>query len=123
MRPALRPVASARADEDPDSWLERARGNFERRAWADAREAFARADGLAPLDVDDLEKWTWASGLAGKYDEHYEISERRVPRASPAGDLRGAALRAFWTGFRLVAIREAARGNGWLMRAKRISTA
>jgi len=83
----------------PDSWLERARGNFERRAWADAREAFARADGLAPLDVDDLEKWTWASGLAGKYDEHYEISERAYRAHRRAGDLEAPPFGHFGRDF------------------------
>jgi DNA-binding CsgD family transcriptional regulator len=101
--------------------LERARLEHASRAWADARAAFAEADQLAELACEDLERWGWCAGLAGCDEEMFAVNERLFRLYEERADRSLGAQCAFWTGFRLIARGEPARGNGWLARAQRMA--
>ncbi len=89
---------------------------FRERRWADAAALLRGADAAAPLEVGELERWSRAELILG-HDEAglallarcYELSRERDPGR--------AAHHAFWQGFRLLALGEAAQGGAWLARA------
>ena len=100
--------------------LERGREAFARHRWADAYTQLSAADGQAPLPADDLERLAIAAYLVGRDDDSDELWSR----AHHAHVTHGAAVRAarcaFWLGFGLLLRGEAARGGGWLGRARRL---
>jgi ATP/maltotriose-dependent transcriptional regulator MalT len=79
-----------------------------------------RADDASPLAAPDLELLAWSAGLTGRDAEQLRASERLYHAHLEAGDHLRAARWAFWTGFRLFAAGEMARGSGWLARAERL---
>ena len=60
----------------PKSSLDQGRASFDRRAWGDAFDALARAEGDTPLDRDDLERLAWAAALRGSDDAFLGALER-----------------------------------------------
>jgi DNA-binding CsgD family transcriptional regulator len=108
------PLDGARA------WLEQGRAAYRARAWNDAFEALSRAHGLEPLAAPDLELLAWSAGLTGRNDDLFALSEQLYALLLENGENIGAARWAFWTGFRLLGMRELARANGWLSRAERL---
>ncbi|MGH8776816.1 MAG: tetratricopeptide repeat protein, partial [Jiangellaceae bacterium] len=99
-------------------FLARGREAFDGRSWRVAFESLAKADGAAPLDAEDLERWATAAHLVG--DEASEIWERAQDAWVAAGEPARAARCAFWLGFGLANRGEAARGGGWLHRAQQL---
>lgn len=103
-----------------DADLAQGRAAFERRAWNQAYEALARADGAAPLLGPDLELFAQSAELAGRTELFLKIMERAHKQWLEAGDETRAARAAFWLGVRLFAIGEPGRGGGWIARAQRL---
>ena len=103
----------------PKSSLDLARASFDRRAWGDAFDALARAEGDAPLDRDDLERLAWAAALRGSDEGFLGALERLHKACVGANETRRAARAAFWIGFRLVLL-GGASGAAWLARAARL---
>ncbi len=103
----------------PKSPLDLARASFDRRAWADAFEALARAEGDGPLDRADLERLAWAAALRGSDEGFLGALERLHKACVEANETRRAARAAFWIGFRLVSL-GGASGAAWLARAARL---
>jgi DNA-binding NarL/FixJ family response regulator len=101
------------------SSLDVARASFDRRAWGDAFEALARAEGDAPLEPNDLERLAWAAALRGSDEGFLGALERLHKTCVEANQPRRAARAAFWIGFRLVSL-GGASGPGWLARAARL---
>jgi DNA-binding CsgD family transcriptional regulator/tetratricopeptide (TPR) repeat protein len=102
------------------SALDRGRGAFARRAWADAYSELSAADHEAPLSPEDLERLAVAAYLAGRDDDGAGISARAYHELLHLGDAPRAARCAFWLGFTLLHRGEFARGGGWLARARRL---
>jgi DNA-binding CsgD family transcriptional regulator/tetratricopeptide (TPR) repeat protein len=102
------------------SALDRGRGAFARRAWADAYCELSAADHEAPLSPEDLERLAVAAYLAGRDDDGAGVSARAYHELLRLGDAPRAARCAFWLGFTLVHRGELARGGGWLARARRL---
>jgi DNA-binding CsgD family transcriptional regulator len=100
--------------------LDRGRGSFGRRAWADAYAALSAADREAPLAPEDLERLAMAAYLAGRDSESADIWARAYHELLRLGDEPRAARCAFWLGFTLLHRGELARGGGWLARAERL---
>ena len=100
--------------------LDRGRGAFARRAWADAYSELSAADHEAPLSPEDLERLAVAAYLAGRDDDGASISARAYHELLHLGDAPRAARCAFWLGFTLLHRGELARGGGWLARARRL---
>ncbi|HUL78921.1 MAG TPA: response regulator transcription factor [Vicinamibacteria bacterium] len=107
------PGAGRRAD------VERGRAAYARKAWADAHEALARADGAEPLDAEDLERLAWSSAMLGRDAEMVAALERVHARSLEEGDAHRAARAAFWVAFRLQSLGEVARAGAWFGRAAR----
>jgi DNA-binding CsgD family transcriptional regulator/tetratricopeptide (TPR) repeat protein len=100
--------------------LDRGRGAFGRRAWADAYAGLAAADHEAPLAPEDLERLAMAAHLAGRDSESADAWARAYHELLRLGDVPRAARCAFWLGFTLLHRGELARGGGWLARAGRL---
>ncbi|HEY3652685.1 MAG TPA: LuxR C-terminal-related transcriptional regulator [Streptosporangiaceae bacterium] len=100
--------------------LDRGRGAFGRRAWADAYCELSAADHEAPLSPEDLERLAVAAYLAGRDDDSADIWARAYHERLHLGDAPRAAWCAFWLGFTLLHRGESARGGGWLARARRL---
>jgi DNA-binding CsgD family transcriptional regulator len=105
---------------DPIPALEHGRACHARRDWADAYEALAAADGVAPLAIDDLERLAWSAALIGRDDAMLVAQERVYQACVEAGQPVRAARAAFWSGFRLFSMGEQGRATAWLARAQRL---
>ncbi|WP_217914719.1 LuxR C-terminal-related transcriptional regulator [Miltoncostaea marina] len=93
---------------------------YGRRAWALAHELLGRADAVAPLGADDLERLAVAAYMLGRDDEQIDALAR-AHRAHLRGGRRAGAVRAaFWLAVHLTIRGEAARATGWLRRARRL---
>jgi DNA-binding CsgD family transcriptional regulator len=114
VREAEAAVATATAE------LASGRACFHRRAWAEAREALARADQMSPLAADDVELLAVASHQLGRDDQYLDQLDRAHRLHVEAGRIARAARCAFWIGFRLAIRGEAARAGGWFARAQRL---
>jgi ATP/maltotriose-dependent transcriptional regulator MalT len=101
-------------------WLEQGRAAYAARAWNDAYEALDKAHKESPLAAADLELLSWSAGLTGRNDALFALSEELYALLLQDGEGIAAARWAFWTGFRLLSLREPARANGWLARAERL---
>jgi DNA-binding CsgD family transcriptional regulator len=100
--------------------LRHARECYERRAWADAHEAFRVADRAMPLDVDDLFRVATTAYLIGRDAEFEQWLDRLHRLQLDANDLTGAARSAFWLSVGLLVRGETAQGNAWIMRGQRL---
>jgi tetratricopeptide (TPR) repeat protein len=105
---------------DARAELERGRACYGRRAWADAYQALARADGAAPLGGEDLELLAMAAYLVGRDDEYLRALERAHHARIDANERLHAVRCAFWLGLRLLFRGEIGRATGWLGRAQRL---
>jgi len=97
------------------------RDAYARRAWAEAFDAFSKANAAAPLDADDAERLAWSAMLSGRTDASFEAFERLYEIRLAAGEELRAARAAFWLGMRLMSLGQTARGSGWLARAQRLA--
>jgi DNA-binding NarL/FixJ family response regulator len=101
------------------STLEHGRACFDRRAWADAFDAFVRTEKETRLDPDDLERLVWSAALRGHDEAFLGALERLHQTCLEVGNVRRAARAAFWIGFHLSSL-GAASAAGWLARASRL---
>ena len=99
--------------------IERGRRCYERQAWADAYEAFSRADQVAELAAEDLERLAMSAYLTGR-DEDYLAALERAHHAHLNAGERARRGCAFWLGLRLFFRGETGRATGWLARAERL---
>ncbi len=100
--------------------LERARVAFEGQAWADAYEGLIEAQGIAPLDLDDLERLATAAFLTGRHEESEDLWIDAHQTALRFGRAPRAARCAFHVAMGLIDRGEMARGAGWLGRANHV---
>ena len=105
---------------DSSELLRRGRACFERQEWNDAFEAFSAVDRAMSLGAEDLHRLSWSAGLTGRDAEMLATHERVYHARLEAGEDLAAGRAAFWLGFRLLAMGEPARANGWLNRAQRV---
>jgi DNA-binding NarL/FixJ family response regulator len=100
--------------------LASARQHYARKAWAEAREEFLRAEQIRPLAHDDLFLLALSASLCGHESEMLATLERIYRAEADTGDALRAARAAFWLGFRLsVMAGEQSRASGWHVRAER----
>jgi DNA-binding CsgD family transcriptional regulator/tetratricopeptide (TPR) repeat protein len=104
---------------DSQVLLDRGRAAFKRRAWADAYAQLTAADRQAGLAPDDLESLAIAACLVGHDDHAAAIWERAHHEAADRDDHAAAARCAFRLSVAFLNRGEAARGAGWLARARR----
>lgn len=100
--------------------LERARGAWNERAWAHARDAFVAADAEQPLSLADRQCLATAAYLAGDDTTSLAAWGLAYQELVAADDREGAARCAFWQAFQLLSTGEGARSGGWLTRAQRL---
>jgi ATP/maltotriose-dependent transcriptional regulator MalT len=99
--------------------LDRGRDAFARREWGQAYAGLRASDAVVPLDPDDLERLATAAALTGHDDDSEAAWARAFRELARTGDGPRAARCAFWLGVGLIERGEAARGEGWLARARR----
>jgi DNA-binding CsgD family transcriptional regulator len=92
---------------------------FARRAWAEAYAALSAADERTPLELDDLELLATAAWLLGRDDDSERAWARAFRELVGRGEPTRAARCGFWLAFGLLIRGAAARGAGWLARARR----
>jgi DNA-binding CsgD family transcriptional regulator len=100
--------------------LDRGRGSFGRRAWADAFAQLSAADRESPLTAEDLERLATAAYLVGRDDEGADVGARAHHEFLRRGSVERAVRCAFWLAFSLLSRGEVARGGGWMARARRL---
>jgi DNA-binding CsgD family transcriptional regulator len=100
--------------------LDLARGYYQQRAWADAYQAFLRADQETPLAAEDVELLAMAAYLVGRDEDYLKALERAYnAHRDTRGRLRAVRC-AFWLGFRLLMRGETGHAGGWFARAQRL---
>jgi DNA-binding CsgD family transcriptional regulator len=101
--------------------LERGRACYRRRAWADAYQALARADGAAaPMAGADLELLALSAYLIGRDDDYLDALDRAHQTYLDEGAGLRAIRCAFWLGLRFLFRGETGRATGWFGRAQRL---
>jgi len=100
--------------------LDQGRESFTRREWAEAYERLAAADRESALGADDLERLATAAYLTGREQESEDLLVRAHNEFLSRGDIERAVRSAFWLAFSLLNKGEAARGGGWISRARRL---
>ena len=90
------------------------------RSWLEAREAFARADGSAPLDAEDLELWATAELMLAQDEAAVATLERAHYRYLERGETVRAVRPAIWIGMNLAYGGAVGPASGWLGRAQRL---
>jgi DNA-binding CsgD family transcriptional regulator len=106
----------------PEETDQRALGReaYEERAWDDAYRRLSKADEVAPLGVEDLERLAMSAYLAGRDEDYLRALERAHHAYLDAGRCHRAARCAFWLGLRLAFRGEMAPAAGWFGRAHRL---
>jgi len=100
--------------------LELGRESFARRTWAEAYARLTAADRETALGADDLERLATAAYLTGRDQESEDLLVRAHNEFLSRGDVERAVRSAFWLAFSLLSKGEAARGGGWMSRARRL---
>jgi DNA-binding CsgD family transcriptional regulator/tetratricopeptide (TPR) repeat protein len=100
--------------------LDLARKSYQHRAWADAYQAFLRADEKTPLAAEDLELLAMAAYLVGRDEDYLKTLERAYNVHRNTRQRLRAARCAFWLGFRLLMRGEMGRATAWFSRAQRL---
>jgi DNA-binding CsgD family transcriptional regulator len=99
--------------------LDRSREAFRRREWGLAYAGLRASDAVLALELDDLERLATAAALTGHEEDSEAAWTRAFRELTRRGDARRAARCAFWLAVGLLNRGEAARGEGWLARARR----
>lgn len=115
-----RPGRQKRVGANKRRDLDLAREYYERRAWADAYQAFLLADQETTLAAEDLEQLALTAYLVGQDEEYLKSLERAFNSHCETGQRPRAARCAFWLGFRLLMRGEMGRATGWFSRAQRL---
>jgi DNA-binding CsgD family transcriptional regulator len=93
---------------------------FARRAWADAFEAFSRADRDAPLGAEELELLATSAYMLGRDDDHVRALERAHHAYLDLSDAPRAVYCAYWIGHNLMLRGEMGPATGWFGRGQRL---
>lgn len=88
------------------------------RRFAEAHEAFARADQHGVLSTDDILAWADAAWWLGVADRSLELAELGHQRLLDEGQPVRAAMEAISLGFLLMIRGEFSAGSGWLHRGR-----
>jgi DNA-binding CsgD family transcriptional regulator len=105
------------------SWeeeLERGRAFCRTGAWLDAYQSLSRADGLTPLDREDLELLATAAYMIGRESDFISYLERTHQLHLDAGAALRAARSAVWIGLVLTLQFQMGPASGWFGRARRL---
>ena len=100
--------------------LERGRSAYERLAWTEAYEAFARVDAAAPLQASDVELYGAAAAMLGRDDEWMRCLERAHHLHLEAGDELRAVRCGFWLGMNHAVRGDLGPAIGWFSRSQRL---
>jgi len=100
--------------------LDRAREFYGRRAWADAYQAFLRAEHETTLAAEDIDLLALAAYFTGRDEDYLAALERAYHAYCDAGQPLRAVRCAFWLGFRLLMRGEMGRASGWFGRGQRL---
>ena len=100
--------------------LRRGRERYARQAWREAQAYFLEAEREAPLDPEDLVCLATCSYLLGSEADSTQLFARAYQEFLHRGDAERAALCAFRVAFEFFGQGQAAQGNGWLARARRL---
>lgn len=96
-----------------------ARRNHSASRWVEACERYAVADRVAPLSVEDRERWAEAAQVGGRISEAVEQLGRCFEEHSSAGAIHEATRAAYWLwSAHAFARAEFALGAGWVERAR-----
>jgi len=114
------PARQKRAGASKRRDLDLAREYCRQRAWADAYQAFLRADQETPLAAEDTELLALAAYLVGQDEEYLKALERAHNVHRDARRHLRAVRCAFWLGFRLLMRGETGHATGWFSRAQRL---
>lgn len=99
--------------------LERGRECYRRSLWTEAYDALLRADQVAALGVEDLDRLATAASLTGRDSEFERILERLYSQHAESGDPARAARAAFWLAISFLLRGESGRSNAWTARGQR----
>lgn len=88
------------------------------RRFAEAHEAFSRADQYGDLSTEDILAWADAAWWLGLADQALELAELGHRRLLDEGQPIRAAMEAISLGFLLMLRGELAAGSGWLHRGR-----
>jgi DNA-binding NarL/FixJ family response regulator len=103
-----------------DASLGSGRKHYELRSWADAYDAFTRADRAAPLPTADLHRFAISAYLSGREGDYLRTLER-IHRIYLESEQRICAARVgFWIGLCLLFRGETGPATGWFGRAQRL---
>jgi hypothetical protein len=100
--------------------LERGRESYARRAWMNAYMSLSRADGVAPLEAEDLELLATSAYMLGHDEAVLSGLERAHHAYLEDGKALPAARCAFWLGINLAMRGEMSPSTGWFSRAQRL---
>ncbi len=100
--------------------VERGRESYARRAWTDAYESLARADGAAALEAGDLELLARSAYMLGRDDVFRQALERAYQAYLGAAELPSAARCTWWLGHNFLFRGETALARGWFARGQRL---
>lgn len=100
--------------------LDRGRKSLQNQAWRAAFDHLSAADREAPLDPVDLVELSKAAHLVGRQVASRDLLARAHQGFLSRGEIRRAALSAFWLGFISLVSGEPAQASGWLSRAERL---
>jgi DNA-binding CsgD family transcriptional regulator len=100
--------------------LDQGRTAFAGQAWSDALARLSEADRASPLEPEDLERLATAAYLTGRDEESAEAWARAHHELLARDEPERAARCAIWLAFGLLIRGEAARGGGWMARARRV---
>jgi DNA-binding CsgD family transcriptional regulator len=89
--------------------------------WEEAFVAFSAADGVLPLDAEDLQLWGTAAFLLGHVDQSVDAFARAHRCHLDHGNLRSALKCGFWAAFPLLSRGDMAQAAGWLARCARLA--
>jgi len=103
-----------------DDELERGRGAYARRAWAEAHESLTRADDASPLAAADLGLFATSAYMLGRDDESMSLLERAHQAYLDAGATLRAVNCAMWICMHHASRGELGPAGGWLARAERL---
>jgi len=99
---------------DTSEELARGRESYSSSAWRTSYDSLVRADGLAPLAAEDLERLAISAYMLGREDEWMQVLERAYRAHSEGGEARRAVRCAFWIGIQLALKGEMGPATGWL---------
>jgi DNA-binding CsgD family transcriptional regulator len=97
--------------------LERGRRAFAAQAWTEALDQLAAADGVRPLEVEDLERLATTAHMLGRADDATRAWERAYQAALQEGEEARAVRHAFHLVMGFGQHGDFAQAGGWFARA------